>query len=93
MSVFVPKKLRKADMALFALILCLNFSVTFLLGFLFKQTDMKSLEGVINDMYVQFQVMAKVKSQENKGIFLPSDSFVQITSLHTVSSYTVITLR
>ena len=58
------------------------------MGFLFKQTDMQSLEGVITDMYVQFQVMAKVKSQENKGIVLPSNSFVQISSLHTVSSYT-----
>ena len=50
---------------------------------------MQSLEGVINDMYVQFQVMAKFKSQENKGIVLPSDSFVQITSLHTATLMSV----
>ena len=50
---------------------------------------MQSLEGVIKDMYVQFQVMAKFKSQENKGIVLPSDSFVQITSLHTATLMSV----
>ena len=85
MSVLVPKKLRKADMALFAQMLCLNFSVTFLLGFLFKQTDMQSLEGVINDMYVQFQVMAKVKSQEIY-FYLPIHSFRSIHSIQSVAT-------
>ena len=60
------KSNEKPILALFAQMLCLNFSLIFWLGFLFKQNYTKSLEGVINHMYVQFKVMVKTKSQENK---------------------------
>ena len=61
------KSSEKPILDLFAQVLCWNFSVKFWLGFLFKQTYYtKSLAGVINHMYVQFQVIVKANSQENR---------------------------
>ena len=63
MDVFVPKKQRKADIGSFRKNAMLKFFSNILI---FKQTDKKSLEGVINHMYVQFQVIVKANSQENR---------------------------
>ena len=63
MDAFVPKKQRKADIGSFRKNAMLKFFSNILI---FKQTDKKSLEGVINHMYVQFQVIVKANSQENR---------------------------
>ena len=63
MDAFVPKKHRKADIGSFRTKAMLKFFSNILI---FKQTDKKSLEGVINHMYVQFQVIVKANSQENR---------------------------
>ena len=63
MDAFVPKKKRKADIGSFRKNAMLKFFSNILI---FKQTDKKSLEGVINHMYVQFQVIDKANSQENR---------------------------
>ena len=79
MRVFVPKKQRKADIGSFRANGMLKFFSNILI---FKQTDNKSLEGVINHMYVQFQVMVKTKSQENrKDITAVSSTYINKGSL------------
>ena len=63
MDAFVPKKQRKADIGSFRKNAILKFFSNILI---LKQTDKKSLEGVINHMYVQFEVIVKTNSQENR---------------------------
>ena len=63
MGAFVPKKQRKADIGSFRKNAMLKFFSNILI---FKQTDKKFLEGVINHMYVQFQVIVKANSKENR---------------------------